>query len=61
MSRAPEDQNRTGGNPISTLIKSGFAFFRALDDYRTIFENKFTGLRVIYDSRTDSHEVIREE
>ncbi len=46
---------------MSTLIKSGFAFFRALDEYRTIFENKFTGLRVIYDSRTDSHEVIREE
>ena len=61
MSRAPEELNRTGGNPMSTLIKSGFAFFRALDEYRTIFENKFTGLRVIYDSRTDSHEVIREE
>lgn len=46
---------------MSTLIKSGFAFFRALYEYRTIFENKFTGLRVIYDSRTDRHEVIREE
>ena len=46
---------------MSALVKSGFAFFCALDDYRTIFENKFTGLRVIYDSRTDSHEVIREE
>lgn len=43
---------------MKTLVNSGFCFFAALDEYRTIFENKFTGLRVLWDDRTRSFSVI---
>lgn len=43
---------------MALLINCGFCFFAELDEYRTIFENKFTGLRLIYDSRTGSHKVM---
>ena len=43
---------------MKELVKSGFVFFAALDEYRTIFENKFTGLRVLWDDRTRSFVVL---
>lgn len=43
---------------MALLIDCGFCFFAELDEYRTIFENKFTGLRLIYDSRTGGREVM---
>lgn len=46
---------------MDMLVKCGFCFLSALDEYRTLMENKFTGLCVIYDDRTRSHRVLGEE
>lgn len=37
---------------MDILYRSGFAFLRELGDGLVEFENKFTGLRVIYDTKT---------
>lgn len=37
---------------MDMLYKSGFAFLRELGDGKIEFENKFTGLRLVYDVRT---------
>lgn len=37
---------------MDMLYKSGFAFLRELDGGKIEFENKFTGLRLIYNVRT---------
>jgi len=37
---------------MDILYRSGFAFFRDLGDGRIEFENKFTGLRMVYDVKT---------
>ena len=37
---------------MDMLYKSGFTFLREIDNYRIEFENKFTGLRVIYNVKT---------
>lgn len=37
---------------MEALYKSGFAFFKELGQGIIEFENKFTGLRVIYDAKT---------
>lgn len=37
---------------MDRLYSSGFAFFRELSPGVIEFENKFTGLRVVYDVKT---------
>lgn len=37
---------------MDILYKSGYAFFRDLDGGKIEFENKFTGLRLVYNVRT---------
>ena len=37
---------------MDILYKSGFAFLRELDGGKIEFENKFTGLRLVYNVRT---------
>ena len=37
---------------MDIIYKSGFAFLRELGDGRIEFENKFTGLRLVYDTKT---------
>jgi len=37
---------------MDIIYKSGFAFLRELGDGRVEFENKFTGLRLVYDTKT---------
>lgn len=37
---------------MDMLYKSGFAFLRELGDGKIEFENKFTGLRLVYNVRT---------
>ncbi len=40
------------------LIASGFCFLAQISNRKTLMENKFTGLRVIYNSRNDTYEVV---
>lgn len=35
---------------LEVLFKSGFCFFRQIDEKRVELENKFTGLRLIWDA-----------
>ena len=42
---------------MDMLYKSGFAFLRGLGDGKIEFENKFTGLRLIYNVRTGEKSV----
>ena len=42
---------------MDMLYKSGFAFFRDHGNGTIEFENKFTGLRVLYDVRTGQKSV----
>ena len=37
---------------MDNLYRCGFSFFRDLGDGRIEFENKFTGLRLVYNVRT---------
>lgn len=41
-----------------TLISCGYAFLKEVNETETILENKFTGLRVMYDFTRNSFEVI---
>lgn len=45
---------------MDMLYASGYAFFRELSPGPIEFENKFTGLRIIYDVKTGTKKV-REE
>jgi hypothetical protein len=42
---------------VDALYKSGFAFFRELAPGLVEFENKFTGLRIIYDVKSGTKTV----
>ena len=42
---------------MDILYKSGFAFFKDHGDGVVEFENKFTGLRVVYDTKTGKRTV----
>ena len=42
---------------MDILYRSGFAFLRELGGGLVEFENKFTGLRVIYDTKTGAKTV----
>ena len=43
---------------LETIVNSGYAFLKQLNDSKTIFENKFTGLRLVYDFNLGSYQVI---
>lgn len=43
---------------ITNLVNSGYAFLKQVSDTETIYENKFTGLWVRYNSINDSYIVI---
>lgn len=45
---------------MEKLIKSGFAFFAFLSDDKIIMENKFTGLRVLFDDSSKTWSVMEE-
>ena len=42
---------------IENLYKSGFAFFKEVAPGLIEFENKFTGLRIVYNVRTGEKSV----
>lgn len=42
---------------MDMIYKSGFAFLRDLGNGKIEFENKFTGLRLVYDVRTGEKSV----
>lgn len=42
---------------LKILNACGFCFFRQLDGHRAELENKFTGLRVIFDASTATYTV----
>ena len=43
---------------MDALYRSGFAFLRELAPGLVEFENKFTGLRIIYDVKTKTRTVL---
>jgi len=45
-------------NRIHTLVSSGFGFYRAEDERRAIYENRFTGLMIAVDMQTGNYEPI---
>lgn len=42
---------------MDIIYQSGFSFFRELGDGLVEFENKFTGLRLVYDVKTGKRTV----
>lgn len=43
---------------LETLISSGYAFLKSVSNDVEIYENKFTGLRVMYDFSRNSYKVL---
>ena len=43
---------------LENLIKSGFAYLKSAGESGAIYENKFTGLWVLYNFRTDTYKVM---
>ena len=43
---------------LPAILASGFAFLKKLNDTETIYENKFTGLWLVYDASHNSYRVI---
>lgn len=43
---------------MDKLMASGFCFLKQISNRKMLMENKFTGLRVIYNSRNDTYEVV---
>ena len=43
---------------IETLVNCGYAFLKSVNDNEDIYENKFTGLRVLYDFTRNSYMVL---
>lgn len=43
---------------MSNLIQSGFCFFAELSSGKIILENKYTGLRILWDEDTQSYTVL---
>lgn len=45
---------------FDTLIASGYAFLKSINENETVLENKFTGLRVVFNTSRNSYKVIEE-
>lgn len=43
---------------LNTILASGFAFLKKLNDTETVYENKFTGLWLVYDASHNSYKVV---
>lgn len=43
---------------IDELINSGYSFFRQISGSRVIYENKFTGMRLLYDFNFGSYKIL---
>lgn len=43
---------------LNVILSSGFSFLKKLNDTETIYENKFTGLWLVYDASHNSYRVI---
>lgn len=43
---------------LNKIISSGFSFLKNLNDTETIYENKFTGLWLVYNSKLDTYKVV---
>ena len=44
----------------NVLVASGYAFLKELNENETLLENKFTGLRVVFNTSRNSYKVIEE-
>lgn len=43
---------------LDSILSSGYAFLKKLNDTETIYENKFTGLWLVYDMSHNSYRVM---
>ena len=43
---------------LESILSSGYAFLKKLSDTETIYENKFTGLWLVYDTSHNSYRVM---
>lgn len=43
---------------IEEVVSSGYAFLKQITDSKYIYENKFTGLRLLYDFDINSYKVL---
>lgn len=43
---------------LDTILASGYAFLKNLSDTETIYENKFTGLWLVFDASHNSYKVL---
>lgn len=45
---------------MKTLVNSGFAFLKELNNGEILMENKFTGLRLIFNENTKKYRVVED-
>ena len=45
---------------LETILSSGYAFLKKLSDTETIYENKYTGLWLVFDTSHNSYRVVEE-
>ena len=43
---------------LNVILSSGFSFLKNLNDTETVYENKFTGLWLVYNSKLDTYKVV---
>lgn len=43
---------------IEEVVSSGYAFLKQISESKSIYENKFTGLRLLYDFDLNSYKVL---
>lgn len=43
---------------LDAILASGYAFLKKLSDTETIYENKYTGLWIVFDTSHNSYRVV---
>ena len=43
---------------LDTILSRGYAFLKKLSDTETIYENKYTGLWLVFDTSHNSYRVV---
>lgn len=43
---------------LDTILSSGYAFLKKLSDTETIYENKYTGLWIVFNASRNSYYVV---
>ena len=43
---------------IEEVVSSGYAFLKQISESKSIYENKFTGVRLLYDFDMGSYQVM---